>query len=92
MYPIKRQLQQGTLHIRNVHLIFYPQVFSSGGAGHSHEFFFQKLSLLFLKANYIFRSTYRESSFYADANKIELFLCKQPFFRVKAELVLAFFR
>ena len=32
MYPIKRQLQQGTLHIRNVHLIFYPQVFSSGGA------------------------------------------------------------
>ena len=57
MYPIKRQLQQGTLHIRNVHLIFYPQVFSSGGAGHSHEFFFQKLSLLFLKANYIFRST-----------------------------------
>ena len=41
MYPIKRQLQQGTLHIRNVHLIFYPQVFSSGAAGHSHEFFFK---------------------------------------------------
>ena len=41
MYPIKRQLQQGTLHIRKVHLIFYPQVFSSGGAGHSHEFFFK---------------------------------------------------
>ena len=35
MYPIKRQLQQGTLHIRNVHLI------CSGGAGHSHEFFFK---------------------------------------------------